>query len=182
MPFDHAAVFDKKAPRTIDAGLSTANLSRQRYGARFNAIHASGRAIHASIQARMHILDAMARALGEEPVRHRPAVPYKQLAVPYRRLSVPYTPALRRPAVPRTPAGLPALRTRPQVPLNQRLVLHKPEPMRSPLKIARRPLRERVLYSSLFPRCACALEKCRTRTLTRTTQLGSRRLGPKSPE
>jgi hypothetical protein len=127
---------------------------------------------HPNIPAGTHILDAKARAVGEEPARHRPAVPYK-------RLSVPYKPGLRRPVVSCTPVGPPGLRTRQQVPPNQRPVLrsrnpesNKPAPMRSPLKIPKRLLRERELYSSpIFlvlcrrPYLRAIVAFCRTRPL-----------------
>ena len=141
-------------------------------GGRSRANHARS---HPNTRARRHILAAKPRALRNSPtplaLRNSPTPlePCRQEPAP-RRLPGVYKPGLHRPAVPCTPVGLPEPRTRRQVP-NQRPVLrsrspelYKLGPMRQPLKIPKRLLRERELYSSPISLVVCVVRTCRART------------------
>jgi hypothetical protein len=95
----------------------------QHTGDRSHATHARS---HPNTRARRHIWAAKQRALHSKELRRQePAL---------RRLSVVHKPGLHRPVAPCTPVGLPELRTRRQVPPNQRPALrtesYKLVPMR----------------------------------------------------
>jgi hypothetical protein len=144
-------------PRSLAA---SERFSANHNGGRSRAIHARN---HPNIRAHTHILDAKAGALRrQEPARHRRAAAYK-------RLSGPYKPGLRRPVVPCTRVGLREPRTHRQVPPNQRPVprsrnpeSNKPAPMRSPLRIPKRLLRERYFDSAAL--CATSTkERCQAK-------------------
>jgi hypothetical protein len=127
-------------------------------GDRSHATHA--RSHHPNNPVRRHILAAKLPALRRQEQatalrRQKPATALRRQELAPRRQTVPYKPGLHRPVVPCTPVGALALRIHRQVPPNQRPVLrsrnpesNKPAPMRSPLKIPKRLLRERELYSS----------------------------------
>jgi hypothetical protein len=105
-------IFIENQSPTTDLQASEVFSATQHTGGRSRANHARSRANHArshpNTRARRHILAAKPRA------RHiPPAVLCRQGPAP-RRLVVRYKPGLHRPAVPRTPAVPPGLRTRAQ--------------------------------------------------------------------
>jgi hypothetical protein len=123
--------------------------------------HSRATRSHPNNPVRRHILAATLRA-----VRKREPAPHKLLAV--------CKPGPHRPAVPRKRVEVPALRTHQRVPPNQRPVLrsrtpesYKPGPMRWPLKVPKRLLRERELYSSLAAVVVLVLYGCRARHIQR---------------
>jgi hypothetical protein len=131
-------------------------------GDRSRATHARS---HPSSLARSHILAAKPRAAAKPRGLRNNGAPMelrRQAPAP-RRLAVLYKPGLHRQAVPRRPVGAPALRTPRQVVP----VLRCHRPMRSPLKIPKRLLRERELYSSLISLIALVLYGCRARHIQR---------------
>jgi hypothetical protein len=141
---------DRAAPRAHNSDVPV--LEVDALSSAFSAIHANGRAIHASSHhshpntlARSHRLDG---ALARPPTE----LCRQELAPD--RLSAVYKPGLHRLAVGlRTPVGAAALRTPRQVAANQRR-----QPMRRPLKIPKRPLRERELYLFQSSACSCSPE------------------------
>jgi hypothetical protein len=133
-------------------------------GDRSRATHAHS---HPNNLAHRHRLAAKLQALHrQEPatgLRRREPAPHKLLVL--------CKPGLHRPAAQYRPVGAPALHIHRQVPPNQRPVLrsripesYKPGPMRWPLKIPKRLLRERELYSLLISLVVCG---CRARHIQR---------------